>query len=126
MLFPWPPGGRLRLIYLFMADRQKLRDVWAQAGHLSLPDDALFGVLLLLNLNCFCQYPMAYYMWSYGPATRPVVGVAVPLVSAFATGIAGGVWESKAGVASDFSDSSYQLHRETKGSDNPITSTQFF
>ena len=95
-LFPWP-GGRLWLaLYYCFAGPSYLHDLRRSRGEKLLGNGTLAAVLFLLNLNCFAQYPMFFYMWSYGPDTRPMLGVVVPLVSSLGSGIGAAVVEARA------------------------------
>lgn len=90
--FPYP-GGRLQLMYTFLTAHYNSNITLHRAA---LSSSTRFRSLCALNLNCFAQYPMAYFMWAYHVEERPALGVALPLVLSFSAGIIGGVLEAKA------------------------------
>lgn len=93
---PWP-GGRIYLGWLYMFDYSKLVHKYDQY-YADIEQFNLGIVIFLLNVNCFAQYPMAYFMWHYGPGDRPPLGVAIPLLTSFGAGIAAAVWEATSKV----------------------------
>lgn len=88
---PWP-GGRLYLGWMYMFNYAKL--VHKNQHFADIEYCNLGIVIFLLNINCFAQYPMAFYMWHYGPGDRPPLGVIIPLVTSFSAGILAAIWES--------------------------------
>jgi hypothetical protein len=95
-LVPWP-GGRLYLGWLYTFNYGKLVHKYNQY-YADIEYCNLGIVILLLNINCFAQYPMAYFMWHYGPGDRPMLGVVIPLVTSFGAGILAAIWEATSKV----------------------------
>ena len=97
-LFPFP-GGRLRTTYLYLFDFPALLQL---RGYNDTERASKFNVgvvIILLLYNCLIQYLMAYFIWFYGPETRPILGIVIPLVSSFIAGGVGGFLEGKLWVA---------------------------
>ena len=52
---------------------------------------------VLLNINCFAQYVMAFFMWGYRNeqlgGNRPMLGIALALPLSFISEVAAGIWQ---------------------------------
>ncbi|EQC28251.1 hypothetical protein SDRG_14074 [Saprolegnia diclina VS20] len=64
-------------------------------SHAVVPISSIQGVLIVLNLNCFFQYPLTAVMWAYNYHVRPVWVIATCLPLSFACAIVAGVWQFK-------------------------------
>lgn len=92
---------RLRLLWAHVfrrtpVARQYVRDHFRfdpPHDDLQLPPCQLTWLIVLANLNCWFQYPMAALMWGYHHSERPAAGVAICLVSSFLSGLAAGLLE---------------------------------
>ncbi|KDO24957.1 hypothetical protein SPRG_09601 [Saprolegnia parasitica CBS 223.65] len=60
-----------------------------------VPISSILGVLVVLNLNCFFQYPLTAVMWAYNYRVRPVWVIATCLPLSFVCAIIAGVWQLK-------------------------------
>ena len=99
-LFPFP-GGRLRTTYLYLFDFPGLLKLRGYDNTERCSKYNVGFVIILLLYNCLIQYLMAFFMWFYGPETRPIFGIVIPLVSSFIAGGVGGFLEGKLWVAED-------------------------